>query len=64
MTRVHDHGKFYRLPADNKVLNYDKFYNEGKEISKEYREYTSHNTERLDVSQIEDLLLSLDFIKN
>jgi len=63
MARVYDHGKFYKLPADNRVLNYDKFYKEGKQISAEYREYTSHNTERLNVSQIEDLLLSLDYIK-
>ena len=63
MARVHDHGKFYRLPADNRSLNYDKFYKEGKEISREYTEYTSHNTERLNVNQIENLLLNLDFIK-
>ena len=63
MARVYDHGKFYKLAADNRVLNYDKFYKEGKQISGEYREYTSHNTERLDVSQIQDLLLNLDFIK-
>jgi len=63
MARVYDHGKFYKLPADNRVLNYDKFYKEGKQISAEYREYTSHNTERLNVSQIEDLLLSLDYIR-
>ncbi len=63
MARVHDHGKFFRLPADNRSLNYSKFYEEGKEISNEYKEYTSHNTIRLDVPQIEKLLLSLDFIK-
>tara|TARA_B100001287_G_C22666256_1_gene522984 strand:- start:998 stop:2008 length:1011 start_codon:yes stop_codon:yes gene_type:complete len=63
MARVNDHGKFYKLPADNRALNYDKFYKEGKQISREYKEYTSHNTERLDISQIQDLLLNLDFIK-
>ncbi len=63
MARVDEHGKFFRLPADNRSLNYDKFYDEGKEISKEYTEYTSHNTERLSVLQIKKLLLSLDFIK-
>ncbi len=64
MARVHDHGKFYRLPADNnRSLNYEKYYEEGKEISRNYKEYTSHNTERLNVSQIEKLLLSLEFIK-
>ena len=63
MARVINCGKFCRLPADNRVLNYDKYYKEGKHISKESKEYTSHNTERLNVSQIENLLLSLDFIK-
>lgn len=63
MAKVHDHGKFFRLPADNRSLNYSKFYEEGKEIPNEYKEYTSHNTIRLDVPQIEKLLLSLDFIK-
>ncbi len=63
MARVHDHDKFYRLPADNRSLNYDKFYEEGKEISKEYKEYNSHNAERLNVTQIQNLLLKLDFIK-
>ena len=64
MARVEDNGKFFRLPSDNRSLNYDKFYNEGKEITKEYTEYTSHNTYRLSVKQIEDLLMSLNFIKS
>ena len=63
MARVHDHGKFYRLPPDNRSLNYEKYFEEGKEISKEYSEYTSHNAERLNVQQIENLLLDLDFIR-
>ena len=63
MARVCDHGRFYRLPPDSRKLNYSKYFDEGKEISKEFTEYTSHNTKRLDVPQIESLLLSLDFIK-
>ena len=63
MARVHDQGKFFRLPSDNRSLNYDMYFEEGKEISREHKEYTSHNTERLTVDQIKDLLLSLDFIK-
>ncbi len=63
MARVVNHGRFFRLPADNRSLNYDKYYDEGKEISREYTEYTSHNTERLSVTQIKKLLLNLDFIK-
>ena len=63
MARVEDHGKFFRLPCDNRSLNYDKFFKEGKEINKEYKEYTSHNTKRLSIEEIQDILLSLDFIK-
>ena len=63
MARVEDKGKFYRLPSDNRDLNYNKYYDEGKEIKKEYKEYTSHNTRRLVVSEIKDILIKLDFIK-
>jgi len=63
MARVEDHGKFYRLPSDNRSLNYDKFFKEGKEINKEYKEYTSHNTKRLSIEEIQEILLSLNFIK-
>ena len=63
MARVEDHGKFYRLPSDNRSLNYDKFFKEGKEINKEYKEYTSHNTNRLSIEEIQEILLSLDYIK-
>ena len=63
MARVEDHGKFFRLPSDNRSLNYDKFFKEGKEINKEYKEYTSHNTKRLSIEEIQEILLSLNFIK-
>ena len=63
MARVYDHDRFFRLPPDNRTLNYRKYYEEGKEIAKEFTEYTSHNTKRLNVPQIESLLLGLDFIK-
>ncbi len=64
MARVDDLGEFFRLPSDNRSINYSKFFEEGKEIKKEHEEYTSHNTKRLSVKEIEDLLLNLDFIKN
>ena len=63
MARVDDHGKFFRLPPDSRSLNYDKYYDVGKEITSENTEYTSHNTQRLKVPEIQKLLLSLDFIK-
>ena len=61
MARVEDNGKFFRLPSDNRSLNYDKFFKGGKEINKDFKEYTSHNTKRLSIEEIQDILLSLDF---
>ena len=61
MARVEDNGKFFRLPSDNRSLNGDKFFKE--EINKENKEYTSHNTRRLSVEEIQEILLGLDFIK-
>ena len=63
MARVEEKGRFYRLPSDNRDLNYDKYFYEGKEIKKEFMEYTSHNTNRLNVSEIKNILIELDFIK-
>ena len=61
MARVEDHGEFFRLPSDNRSLNYDKFFKEGKEINKEFKEYTSHNTKRLSVDEIQEILLETGF---
>ena len=63
MARVLDHKKFFRLPSDNRSLDYKKYFEEGKEINMEYEEYTSHNTNRLNVPEIEKILLNLDYIK-
>ncbi len=63
MARVIDNGKFYRLPSDNRSLNYKSYFEEGKEINIEYQEYTSNNSKRLTIPEVEKLLLSLDFIR-
>ena len=55
--------KYYRVPMDSRDLNYSNYFNEGETINKEADDYTSHNTHRLNVKEIEELLLSLDFIK-
>lgn len=63
MAKATDLGSYYRISADTRDLNYDKFFEEGnKEISEGW-EYNSHNTERLDIQGIKELLLSLDLIK-
>ena len=63
MARVDDKGKFFRIPPDNRGLDYDKYFIKGKEILSESLEYTSHNTKRLNVNEIISILLDLDFIK-
>lgn len=63
MARAEDLGKYYRIPADNRDLNYDKYFIKGSEEISYGSEYTSHNTERLNVEQVKAKLLSLDFIK-
>ena len=63
MTRAEDRGGYYRIPADNRDLNYAQFFSEGEEKISHQDDYTSHNTERLNVAQVKSLLLQLDFIK-
>lgn len=58
-----DLGGFFRVPCDNRDLNYDKYFVEGNEKLSAYKEYNSHNTEILNIEQIKEKLLSLDYIK-
>lgn len=63
MTKAEDMGRYYRIPADNRDLNYDKFVLEGKLEANSQDDYTSHNTDRLDVEGVKNLLLRLDYIR-
>lgn len=63
MAKAEDMGRYYRIPADNRDLNYNKYFVEGEERISEFDDYTSHNTERLDVPGIKELLMKLDYIK-
>lgn len=58
-----DMGGFYRVPADNRDLNYDKYFVEGDQKLSSEEEYNSHNTERLNIEQIKEKLLQLNFVK-
>jgi len=58
-----DMGGYYRIPADNRDLNYAKYFSEGEEVISHLDDYTSHNTHRLSVEQVKTLLLKLDYIK-
>ena len=63
MAKAVDMDRYFRIPADNRDLNYGKYVVEGEPAVADFDDYTSHNTERLDVEQIKQLLLRLDFIK-
>jgi len=63
MARVDDMGGYYRVPADNRDLNYAKYFSDGEEKISSLDDYTSHNTQQLDVTQIKTLLKKLDFIQ-
>ena len=59
-----DMGNYFRVPADIRDLNYDKYFVEGDNEISAAEEYTSHNTERLNVEQVKEKLLTLDFIRD
>lgn len=63
MAKAEDMGGYYRVPADNRDLNYAQYFSEGEEKLSHLDDYTSHNTDRLSVEKIKQLLLKLDYIK-
>jgi UDP-glucose 4-epimerase len=64
MAKAIDMGDYYRIPCDSRDLNYDKFFVEGDEEVAKIEDYHSHNTTRLDVEGMKELLLKLQFIRN
>ena len=58
-----DMGDFFRVPSDNRGLNYDKYFNKGDENRNPLTEFNSKNTEFLNVNQVKQKLLALDYIK-
>ncbi|MBD3614986.1 MAG: polysaccharide biosynthesis protein [Gracilimonas sp.] len=63
MMKAEDMGDFFRIPADNRDLNYGKYFTEGDEHISEVEDYNSHNTEQQDVEGIKKLLMKLDSIE-
>jgi UDP-N-acetylglucosamine 4,6-dehydratase/5-epimerase len=63
MIRAIDMGNYYRIPCDTRDLNYDKFFTKGSTDVAKIEDYTSHNTHRLDVAGMKDLLMQLRFIQ-
>lgn len=63
MARSEDREGYYRIAADTRDLNYDKYFTQGEVAVSENEDYTSHNTQRLDVEGIKKTLLPLDLIQ-
>lgn len=63
MLRSIDMGNYFRIPCDTRDLNYDKFFTEGNDAISRMEDYHSHNTRRLDVEGMKELLLKLNFIR-
>lgn len=59
-----DMGNFYRVPADKRDLNYDKFFKDGDITRNPLSEFNSNNTELLDVNEVKEKLLNLKYIQN
>ena len=58
-----DMKDYYRIPADNRDLNYERYFSQGEEDVSKIDDYHSHNTHRLDVEGTKQLLLKLQFIR-
>ena len=62
--KAEDMGDFYRVPADNRDLNYDKYFTDGNTQRNILKEFNSDNTIRLNLEQVKEKLLSLEYIQN
>lgn len=57
-------GNFYAVPADNRDLNYDKYFKEGDVKRAAIEEFNSNNTRRLNIAEVKDKIVSLEYIQN
>ena len=64
MFKSEDMGNYFRIPADSRDLNYDKFFSQGQEDISKVEDYHSHNTQQLSVEGMKELLLKLDIIQD
>lgn len=62
--KAEDLGSYYRIVPDDRDLNYGKYFTEGEAKISEVEDYNSHNTRRLNVAEVKDLLLNLDYVRN
>lgn len=62
-TKAIDMGDFYRVPADNRGLNYDKYFTDGNTESNPLNEFNSNNTNLLDVEEVKKKLLTIEYVR-
>ena len=63
MMKAEDMGNFFRIPADNRSLNYSSYFSEGEKELSSLEDYNSHNTDQKDIEGIKQLLIKLDFVQ-
>ncbi|WP_322469892.1 polysaccharide biosynthesis protein [Hydrogenophaga sp. SNF1] len=63
MGKAEDMGRYYRVPSDDRDLNYNKYFVEGETRVSALEDYTSHNAERLDIPGVKQLLMKLNYIQ-
>lgn len=63
MVRAEDMGKYYRIPADGRDINYAQYFNEGEQKISDQTDYTSHNTNQLTIDEVKKMLMKLEYIK-
>jgi UDP-glucose 4-epimerase len=63
MAHAQDLGRYYRIPADTRDLNYDKFFVEGDAQISKFEDFTSHSTQRLNVQEVKEVLQSLESVR-
>ena len=64
MLSANDEGNYFRIPSDNRDLNYDKFFNQGSNKLSSIQDYNSHNTDQLDKLKLSKLLQDLSLVKD
>ena len=64
MIKAIDMGGYYRIPSDDRDLNYAQYFTEGEVVTSAKDDYHSHNTKQLNLEETKELLLKLDFVKN
>lgn len=63
LARAQDMGEYFLIPADNRDLNYELYFNEGNPTQTQYQDYDSHTVDRMSVPDVEDLLLTLPEVR-